>query len=180
MKKGLKVACLTGVAFSIVGATGGVMIMPAEAATSTTSVSATVAGTISCSGGSAALGTITPGQAATKTATLSVTTNGASGFTVTTGTLGNLSSGSNNIAYSASAAAGTQGWKAVVKTNTSEWKTSASAALTNNTLASGAVWTHGSYSSSAVTESIDVTVGTTSTTPSGAYTGTISWTCAVK
>ena len=139
-----------------------------------------MSGTITCSGGSAALGTITPGQAATKTATLSVTTNGASGFTVTTGTLGNLSSGSNNIAYSASAAAGTQGWKAVVSTHASEWKTSASAALTNNTLASGAVWTHGSYSSSAVTESVDVTVGTAGTTPSGAYTGSIGWTCAVK
>lgn len=179
MKKGLKVACLTGVAFSVVGATGA-MMMPTEAATGSTSISATVSGTITCSGGSAALGTITPGQAATKTATLSVTTNGASGFTVTTGTLGNLASYSNNIAYNASAAAGTQGWKAVVKTNTSEWKTSASAALTNNTLASGAIWTHGSYSASAVTESVDVTVGTTSTTPSGAYTGSISWTCAVK
>ena len=36
MKKGLKVACLTGVAFSVAGATV-VTMMPTEAATSTTS-----------------------------------------------------------------------------------------------------------------------------------------------
>ncbi len=165
----------------LVGAAGGAVAMLAAIALpfgamadAGTSVTAIVGKTIDCSGGTAAVGTITPGQAKSADATVSVTTNAVGGFKVTYSTPGNLTSSGNTIAYNTSAAAGTQGWKAVVTgtSHTSEWS--------STSIANGVTWTHSSYSASAVTDKITVTVGTSTTTASGDYSGTLSATCVAN
>lgn len=159
--------------------------MPVIAATTSTSVTATVTSTISCAGGSATIASITPGQAGTATAEFSVTTNSPAGFTATVNAVNalNHSSTSDKLAYNASAAAGTAGWYAR-PTTYSEWKTSTSgsAFTTSTAITANSVKTHSSYSATAVTDTINITVGTTSTTPSGTYSNSsaLSWTCAAR
>lgn len=160
----------------ILGSTGvvGALSVPTQAADGSTSITATVGKTITCSGmqNASVASEITPGQAGTATMKIGATTNSVSGFTITAGDMPSLASGSNTIAMNTSAAAGTQGWKGVPAT-TSEW----SALGTGSTIAKSSVWTN---SATTDTESITITVGTTTSTPSGQYSGTISWTCAAK
>lgn len=171
MKKSIYI--ISGLTLGVVGAASAVS-MPTQAETGSTSITATVGKTITCSGmqNASVANEITPGNAGIATMKIGATTNSASGFTITAGDMPSLASGTNTIAMNTSAAAGTQGWKGVPAT-TSEW----SALGTGSTIAKSSVWTN---SATTDTENIEITVGTTTSTPSGTYSGTITWTCAAK
>ena len=156
----------------------GAMVLPLSSYadnSATTQITANVAGSISITATNAITigdltatpATLVPGTSGTATIALHVETNVAGGFNVTA-TPTALAKGSDTINYNAAAAAGTRGWSIQGEGDASAFS------------GTGVLWTFGNASTVSASEdkNFTVTVGTDTTTPTGTYTGSISFVAA--